>query len=191
LQFQEDTGNPATHYVVRWNAVGTTWPVNMGWTDDEAPAEPQVQAGGLALLTAQRPPEGILRLEYLPTRDSLPRTPVLVGKARTATGDVETASFGQGNDVRLLFWAALFRRVVFKEPWGLEQAYSFISVQEFLTDHVALGHHLRFYLRETQLPDDYWPCESTPPMTQAYEESQKDKSGLKYQWTIEVSYSAE
>lgn len=189
-QWDEETGG-ASHYKALWNDGATDLPLGLfGFTDAYRPA-PQLgdPTESHARETAAQPPQGVLRLEYLPTEDSTPQTPVVVGKARALDGAVEAASYGTATDVRVLFWSALFQRVVVIAD--REATATAICLQEFLRDWLLPGELLRFYLRETQEPDDYWQCVGTPPATQDYSRSQRDKSKKKWQWRVELTEAAE
>lgn len=188
-QYVEDQGG-GEHFKVLWEEVGTDEVVRelFGFVEQDLPA-PQLDNGiGNVLATAERPPQGVYRPEYLPSDDSLPQTPVIVGKARTMENQVEVAFYGVASDVRVFFWEALFERVVVTA--SLDETISRYSLQQLLRDVIAPGYALRFYLREelaTSSPDDYWQGVGTPPFTADFGRSRTDASRLKWQWRIELS----
>ena len=103
--FAEDTGG-ATHEKILWTDAATTVDgLIFGFNSDSQSAPQPVNGNDRVIAHGTKPPQ-VFRLEYLPSDDSLTRTPVVVGKVKTLDGNVESAFYGVAQSIRSLSWAA-------------------------------------------------------------------------------------
>lgn len=187
-------GMTVGHYRLLWNHANTTLdPLLFGFTDNGSAAPQPTDSTGDAdhhhvIANATRPPQGILRLEYPPTDDTLHGTPVIGGKTMACDGTIESSFYGLAAEPRTLLWDSLKVGVVITEEQ--DTSLTAISVQDFLTGPLAEGDEVRFYLNEADALDSFVAYNASAPFTQDYQRSRRPVSKLRWSWSVSLTRHA-